>query len=36
MKGNVSKKKSGSDWVFLASQSDESVDFSDIPWFGAR
>ena len=31
MKGNVSGKKSGTDWAFLASESDYGIDFSDIP-----
>ena len=31
MKKNDSRKKSGTDWAFLASQSDAGIDFSDIP-----
>ena len=31
MKGKNSRKKSGTDWAFLSDQSDQGIDFSDIP-----
>lgn len=34
MNAKSSKKKSGTDWKFLASQSDQGIDVSDIPRLG--
>ena len=34
MKSKSSKKKSGTDWNFLKSATDDGIDFSDIPRLG--
>ena len=34
MNAKDSKKKSGTDWRFLKEESDEAIDFSDIPKLG--
>jgi uncharacterized protein (DUF4415 family) len=34
MNAKNSKNKSGTDWRFLTTQSDEGIDFSDIPRLG--
>lgn len=34
MSGKISRKKSGTDWEYLASKSDKGIDFSDIPKLG--
>lgn len=34
MNAKDSKKKSGTDWRFLNAESDEDIDFSDIPKLG--
>lgn len=34
MNGRNSKKRSATDWTFLASESDNGIDFSDIPRLG--
>jgi len=34
MNAKTSKKRSGTDWEYLATDSDEGIDFSDIPKLG--
>ena len=36
MNATNSKKKSGTDWDFLAADLDDGIDFSDIPKLGAE
>ena len=35
MNAKNSKKRSGTDWAYLATDSDEGIDFSDIPKLGS-